>query len=302
MEVNMESLLNWGIDVIVWMQQASPALDLPFQVFTFLGDELFFLVFLPVIVWCVDYSRGVRLTVLFLTSAYVNSFAKSLGSQPRPFEYDPRAKKLVEATGFGLPSGHTQSTVTIWGYLAARFRHRGIWWLAALFILMIPLSRIYLGVHFPTDVFGGYFLGIVVLWLYFKLENPIVEWLKSVNLRVHLGISVILPAILILIYPGTVMDSIPTCATLMGGCIGLALAQKWIRYDADGVWWKRILRYLLGMVVVSLFYFGLKMAFGGLEPAPLYRFIRYALVGFCIIFLTPAIFIKLQLAKRVSQP
>jgi len=292
----MESVLNWGIDVILWMQQGSPLLDLPFRFFTLLGDELFFLVFLPLIIWCVDFSRGIRLTVLFLLSGYLNSFAKALGSQPRPFEYDSRAKKLVEATGFGLPSGHTQSTVTIWGYIAVRFRNRGAWILAAALIIMVPLSRVYLGVHFPTDVLGGYLLGLIILLIYFKLESPVIAWLKSRSLPVQLGIAIILPVLMMLIYPGEVMRSIPTCATLMGQCIGLVLACKWISFDAGGVWWKRVLRYLAGMVIVSLFYFGLKAAFGGLEPAPVYRFIRYALVGFSVIFLTPLIFIKIRLA------
>ena len=290
-------MLIWGIDVIVWLQQASPTLDLIFKFFTFLGNELFFLVFLPVVIWCVDYSRGVRLTILFLASAYLNSFAKALGRQPRPFEFDPRAKKLVEATGFGLPSGHTQSTVTIWGYIAARFRNRATLIIAVVMIIMIPLSRIYLGVHFPTDVIGGYILGLVIVIIYLKVESPLINWLKSRALTVQLVIAVILPLLMMLIYPGEIMDSIPTCATLLGGGIGLALAAQLVEYNATGVWWKRVLRYLVGMVIVSLFYFGLKMVFKGLEPAPVYRFIRYTLVGFSIVFLAPWIFNLIKLAS-----
>ena len=292
----MESLLNWGIEIIVWLQQASPALDGIFRFFTHLGDEPFFLVFLPIIIWCVDYSRGTRLTILFLASAYINSVAKALAGQPRPFEFDPRAKKLVEAGGFGLPSGHTQSTVTIWGYIAARFKNRRVQILAAFLIIMIPLSRIYLGVHFPTDIIGGYILGIVILYIYLKIENTLISWLKSRGLIIQLALAVILPALMMLVYPGPIMDSIPTCATLMGGMIGLALAIKFIEFDAGGIWWTRILRYLVGMVIVSLFYFGLKIVFKGLEPAAAYRFIRYALVGFSILFLAPWIFNKIRLS------
>ena len=220
----MDSLLSWGIDIIVWLQQASPALDWVFKFFTYLGDELFYLVFLPVIIWCVNYPKGIRLTILFLTSAYLNFFAKILAGQPRPFEFDPRAKKLVEAGGFGLPSGHTQNTVTIWGYIAARFKNRGTLILATALIIMIPLSRIYLGVHFPTDVIGGYILGLVILLVYFKIENPTINWLKNRGLIVQLAAAIILPSLMMVIYPGEVMDSIPTCATLMGGSIGLALS------------------------------------------------------------------------------
>jgi membrane-associated phospholipid phosphatase len=291
----MDTLLNWGIEIIVWLQQASPALDGLFRVFTHLGDEPFFLVFLPIIIWCVDYNRGLRLTVLFLFSAYLNSFAKVLAGQPRPFEFDPRAKKLVEAGGFGLPSGHTQSTVTIWGFIAARFKNRLTLILATVLIIMIPLSRIYLGVHFPTDVIGGYILGFIILFLFLKLESPIINWLKNQGLLVQLALAIILPTLLMLIFPGSVMDSIPTCATLMGATIGLALSNKWIELDTDGAWWKRVLRYLVGMIIVSLFYFGLKVVFKNLEPAAAYRFVRYTLVGFSIVFLAPWVFTKIKL-------
>lgn len=292
----MENLLNWGIEVIVCFQQLSPTLDLPFQIFTFLGDELFYLLFLPVIIWCFDYRIGIRLTILFLFSAYLNSSAKALAGQPRPFEFDPRVKKLVQAGGYGLPSGHTQSTVVVWGFIAARFRNRSTWLIATLLIILVPLSRVYLGVHFPTDLLGGYLLGIIILFVFLNIETHAVQWLKKRSLVSQLGLSGILPILMMLVYPGDVMESIPTSATLMGGCIGLTFAHKWIRFEAGGVWWKRLLRYLLGMVIISLFYFGLKVVFADLEPASVYRFVRYALVGFAIIFLMPLIFNKIKLA------
>ena len=74
----MESLLKWGIDVVLWFQQASPGLDYVFKGFTFLGDEEFFLIFLPFFYWCADRRTGARLLVVFLVSAYINSVAKIL--------------------------------------------------------------------------------------------------------------------------------------------------------------------------------------------------------------------------------
>ncbi|MBC8446155.1 MAG: hypothetical protein H8D78_00245, partial [Chloroflexi bacterium] len=50
----MESILDWGINVILWFQQFSPTLDLPFKVLTFMGEEEFFLLLLPLVYWCLD--------------------------------------------------------------------------------------------------------------------------------------------------------------------------------------------------------------------------------------------------------
>lgn len=55
----------------------------------------------------------------FLIWGYLNSAAKVLANQPRPFAYDHRVKAIVPAGGGGLPSGHTQSTVVLWGSFGA---------------------------------------------------------------------------------------------------------------------------------------------------------------------------------------
>ncbi|MBL6978217.1 MAG: glycerophosphodiester phosphodiesterase, partial [Desulfobacteraceae bacterium] len=78
----MDPILDWGVKVVLWLQQASPSLDLPFRILTFLGNEGFFILVLPFIYWCVDRRTGVRLSILFLFSAYINSAAKVFASQP----------------------------------------------------------------------------------------------------------------------------------------------------------------------------------------------------------------------------
>lgn len=57
----MESLLNWGIEVVLWFQQFSPALDLPFKILTSLGDKEFFLLLMPLVYWCINRQAGARL-------------------------------------------------------------------------------------------------------------------------------------------------------------------------------------------------------------------------------------------------
>jgi len=89
----------------------------------------------------------------FFFSAYVNSAAKVFASQPRPFQYDSRVKQIVSTGGGGFPSGHTQGTLVFWGYLALRFRHPFLWVIAGLLIILIPLSRLYLGGSFSYRSF-----------------------------------------------------------------------------------------------------------------------------------------------------
>lgn len=294
----MESILNWGIDVVLWCQQFSPALDTPFRIFTFTGDEMFFLLFLPLIYWSIDKHIGIRITILFLFSSYINNLVKSIFKQPRPFQLDHRVKSLVSQGGYGFPSGHTQETVVIWGFLATCFQKTWVRVLAIIMIIMVPLSRIYLGVHFPTDIIGGYILGLLVIGLYFKIEPPVVSWLTKRGLPWHIAISVIVPSIMLILLPEIDSNAIATCATLMGAGIGLSLENITIHFQTQGSWWQKVLRYVIGLVLLLIVYVGLKKAFAGLEPVAVFRFIRYGLIGFSVVFIAPWIFIKAKIAEQ----
>lgn len=274
----MTALMEWGLKVIAWFQQASPALDWPFRVFTFMGEEEFFLILLPLIYWCLDRRTGARLTVAFLLCAYTNAVAKTLAAQPRPSDYAPdRVKTLWGASGYGFPSGHTQSAVVVWGYLASQVRRRWLWALAAVMVVFIPLSRIYLGVHFPHDVLGGYLIGLALLLFYLWLEPKAEGWLAERSLSWQLGLAVGIPLLLILLFP--TQDGVTEGATLMGMTVGFTLERRWVRFEVAGSVWKRALRFLLGFVVLFALWMGLRVAFANLEPALLFRFVRYGLVG-----------------------
>ncbi len=173
----MNPFLDLELNLILWLRETLPGLVSVFEVLTSLGNETFYLVFLPLVYWCLDRATGARLTILFLTSAATNAGAKALFDQPRPFTYAPtrvehlfdmplaEAQERYEATGNGFPSGHTQNTLTIWGYLAAQARRLHlpsfpaagalVLVVATLMILLVPLSRIYLAVHFPRDLAGA---------------------------------------------------------------------------------------------------------------------------------------------------
>lgn len=294
----MDSILDWGIDIVIWFQQFSPALDVPFKMLTFMGDEMFFLLFLPFVYWCLDRRTGARLIILFLFSAYINGLAKIFANQPRPFEYDPCVKQLASASGGGFPSGHTQGAVIVWGYLASAFKKEWLWVVAGILMILIPMSRIYLGVHFPTDLLGGYIIGAMLLILFLKYGVKLEEWIAKKGIYFQLACAVIIPILLLITLPGKGKLSITAAATLMGMCAGFALERKYVGFEATGKWWKRIARYVIGMVVMIGIRFGLSAAFEDLDPEPVFRTIRYGVIGLWGTFGAPWVFIKLSLAQH----
>ena len=294
----MESILDWGIGGIVWLQQFSPTLDVPFKAITFMGNQPFYMLLLPLVYWCLNRRVGVRLAIFFLFSAYLNAVAKVLAAQPRPYQVDPLVLQLSKASGGGFPSGHTQNAVVVWGYLASELGRVGPWILAGILMVFIPLSRLYLGLHFPIDLLGGYLLGGVLLLLYLWLEPILAAWLTKKGLAWQLCAGLLLPLLLVLLVPSAGKYGIITGATLMGMGVGFALERRWVRFRSAGIWWKRVLRFLIGAPVLFTLWLGLKAAFHGLEPEQIYLFARYALVGLWTGLVAPWLFVRLRLADQ----
>ena len=293
----MDAIWQWGIDLIHTIQLVhGPALDALFKAITFMGEEEFFLLLIPLFFWCVDFASGARLAFVFLLSAYANAGLKDIFAHPRPFELDPTVE-LHEADGFGLPSGHSQSAVVVWGTIATEFRKTWLWVVAILLMVLIGFSRIYLGVHFPTDVLGGWAVGAVVLAIYVAVGPRIEAWLKEASLAWQLAVSVVVPLALLLLH--STKDTASPTAVLMGMGVGAALTRKVAPFSADGPLWQRAVRFLVGMVGIGLFYFGLSAVFPS-EGEQFYfvlRIVRYALVGLWAGLGAPWLFLRLRLAS-----
>lgn len=293
----MDPILEWGIGVILAVQTIrSPVLDAFFQGVTFLGNAEFYLLLAPIIIWCVNYRLGARLGILLLLSSYINATLKNIFMQPRPCE--PRPEVCIdEAEGYGLPSGHSQNAIVFWGVIAHWVGTASAWIAAILLMLLIGLSRIYLGVHFPTDVFAGWAIGIVILTIYLALGERIEAWLGGLSLTVQIVLALSLPLLLLVIQPNDVM--VQVTGALAGIAVGVALAMRYLDFDAGGPIWKRAIRFILGVAVVAAIVFGLRLVFPD-EGASLYaafRYLRYGLAGAWISLGAPWLFLRLRLAE-----
>ena len=148
----METILQGGIAFVLAFQALGGWLTLPMKFFTFLGSEECFLFILPALYWSINASLGARLGAILLFNAGLNEIFKLAFHGPRPYWVDGRVKALAVEGSFGIPSGHAQLSVALWGTLAAQAKRPWAWVAAIAVMLMVGLSRIYLGVHFPHDV------------------------------------------------------------------------------------------------------------------------------------------------------
>jgi hypothetical protein len=230
----------------------------------------------------------------------LNSIAKVLLDQPRPFQYDPRVKALVPAGGGGLPSGHTQGAVVVWGYLGSKVRQPAMWGFVGFLMIGIPVSRLYLGVHFPTDLIGGYILGALLLIVYLELASKAEAWLVQKGVIWQFIVATILPVLFILMSPRGDLNSLNASGILLGFAPGIVLERRLIKFCSGGSLAQRTLRFVVGLIVLFTIWMGLRIAFVGWEPASLYRVIRYALVGLWGGLGAPWLFVRLKLAETES--
>lgn len=110
---------------------------------------------------------GLPFAITAASSTIIYKVAKSAFQRPRP----DLSVRIIEESGYSFPSGHSMNCIVIYGiliYLIRRYcKDRRIanvlTIILSLLIIAIGCSRVYVGVHFPTDILGGWSLGIAVL-------------------------------------------------------------------------------------------------------------------------------------------
>ncbi|MCG2762553.1 MAG: phosphatase PAP2 family protein [Candidatus Atribacteria bacterium] len=297
----MDAIFQWGLDFIIMIQQIdTPLLDSFFRAITSLGDELFYLLLFSFLLWCVDFYLGIRVGIIFLLSVYVNTGLKEIFQQPRPFDILPEIQK-VHTSGYGFPSGHAQSSLVVWGSVTYWKKQTWIRNLSVLLILLIGFSRIYLGVHFPTDILGGWLIGGLILSLsYFIFLKIKLDFIQRNMIFKIIGIT-LFPVTLLQIQSSP--DIISSVAALTGVGYGLLFFSSFIGGIRPGNWLQRLITFLVGIIGIGILYLGLKLILPseGQSFYQLSRLFRYLLLGIWISFGAPWLFIRMGLARQVEK-
>ena len=271
---------------------------------TYLGDEMAFLVIALVTFWCIDKRQGYFLISVGFAGTVLSQFMKLACRIPRPWVRDPNFTILEQAraaaTGYSFPSGHSQASVGTFGSIARTAKTR--WWRAVCIAIaiLVPFSRMYIGVHTPADVLVGSGISLVLIFLLYPVvyrkEGRGFKWLLA-------GMLVMAMAYVVYVerYPfPTDVDVLnlhhgqENAYTLLGSitaiCIVYLLDSKWIRFDTHAVWWAQILKAVLGIGLALLVKEGLKAPLEGALPALTARAVRYFLTVLTVGGLWPVTF------------
>lgn len=330
----VSSQLEAGSQWVLWLQSWGDGGIALMNGFTFTGNIEFYLLLLPLIYWLADRRLGLRLAIFLLVSIVVNNLAKMLGHSPRPYWYDAQVQLwTAPELSFGLPSGHAQNAVVLWGLFALYGRRVWGWVLALFLIFLTGVSRIYLGVHVPTDVLAGWLLGGLLLWLGVHWESAIGGWFQryqpsrqaAIFFTISLLLTVLgamtsrlvqatwvlpiawsqttLTATGVALTPFSLHDLVTATGSLFGLSGGALLCTQLGGFTPQAQQRSAyVFRFLIGVVGVLLLWRGLALVFDPLAAEEsalgyLLRYLRYAAVGFWVAAVAPLLFIRLGLAK-----
>ena len=292
-----------------------PFLDSVMLLVTKLGEETAFLVMALIVFWCVDKRKAYYLLCVGFLGTMANQFLKITCRIPRPWVLDENFTILEQAreaaTGYSFPSGHSQSAVGTFGAVAAVTGNKVVKWLCIAVCVLVPVSRLYIGVHTPADVLVGAAMALVLIVI---LKKPV---LKGQNISLNLLLcGMLIFSVLQLIYlefwpfPADVdahnMESaVKNAYTMLGCCSGTLILyhmeKKYVDFSTRAVWCAQILKVILGLAVVFAVKEGLRtpleFVFQGHMVA---RAVRYALVVVTAGFFWPmtfSLFSKLGVKK-----
>ncbi|HEX2979410.1 MAG TPA: phosphatase PAP2 family protein, partial [Anaerolineaceae bacterium] len=195
----MEAIWNFEITITLFLQSLGSWLTVPMKAFTFLGQEEFFMLILPALYWCINPGLGIQVGALLMLSTSINGYFKMAMHGARPYWFNTAVKPGVFETSFGMPSGHAMNSMSIWGLIGSFLKSTRGKVLAGLVILFIGLSRIYLGVHFTSDVLVGWALGAVLLFVFIRWQRPVTAWAKKLSLAGQVVVSLISALALVVI-------------------------------------------------------------------------------------------------------
>lgn len=138
----------------------------------------FFFILIPLVWLGCGWKNGLKLFYILFLSSLVNHALKSYFLSPRPFHLDPTIG-IIQVKGLGFPSGAAQTVILISGILIKFWKNAWKWPVAIAYILLVSFSRVYLGIHFPTDILGGWLVGFGLLAVYLNVFPAIEKQLET---------------------------------------------------------------------------------------------------------------------------
>ena len=295
----------------------TPWLDTVMAAITHLGEETVFMVAALFVFWCVSKRHGYYLLAVGFAGTVLNQFLKLLFRIPRPWVLDSNftivESARAQATGYSFPSGHTQNAVGTFGGIARFTRRRWVRIVCIVIAVLVPFSRMYLGVHTPLDVGVAALTAVALLFLFYPIMacSDSRHGVMAVVIGVMLALAVgYLLFVSLYHFPADVdaanlSHGVENAWKLLGATVGLLAAWwldvRFIHFDTRAVWYVQLIKLVGGLALLLAIRAVLKAPLAALLGAGAGGAVRYAVMVLFAGAVWPMTFAPLchALEKRV---
>ena len=250
----------------------NPILNFIFSFITLFGEETIFMAIGMIIFWCVDKFKGYYLLCVGFLGTVLNQFLKIVCQVPRPWIKDPNFT-IVEsareaASGYSFPSGHTQTSVGLYGGTARLTSNKTLRIVMIILAALVALSRMYLGVHTPADVLVSVLIATILIFVAYPLFKKAEKSPKVMYSILFFFLVTIIAYTCFVVFnsanlSGTTVEEAENYAsalkngfTLLGCGVGIlvvyAVDLKWIKFETKAVWWAQVLKVVGGLALVLI--------------------------------------------------
>lgn len=289
----LSNLIGFELD---WMDKISKLpkfFDYLALLFTEFGGQVILIGIIGILYWCIDKKLGEKVGLITLVTININNFLKGIVLEKRPYQHSgyEHLQKLPGKDGSegstSFPSGHSQNSSTVYTAVGLNYKNKIIRIVCLILIILVPISRVILGVHFPHDVLVGTILGLVTA----VTLNYFLSRFKKAEIYIYLGSFLIfLPSIIF--FP--TKDAFVGYGLIIGLFLGTRIEHKYINFTTDVTLKFKILRIIIGILVLLVIKEGGKLLLTAIykenDIPYVFDMIRYFLIAFCASGVIPFVF------------
>lgn len=298
-------------------ESVSPVLT---SVFMFISDAVTYGVPVAalVIYWCGNKNTGKKLFTELVYGFWFNGIMKLTACIYRPWVRDSRLHVAPQAestaTGYSFPSAHTSIAAIGFSNLATHAK-KNIWRVVSIFMMiLVMLSRMWLGCHSLADVLAGLIIGIATMLAVRIADNKLDG--RSNKSLIMFVIAAVLSVISIIYieakpYPmdhdaaGKLIvdaadmkpDTYMGIAMILGWSLGNLIEDRWIHFSTEGTTGQKIIRTIIGAALFFGTFKLLKVVLGTLNPC-FVKFLRIFISALVAVDLYPWLFTKWRNRKK----
>ena len=294
-----------------------PWLDTVMAAITHLGEETVFMVAALFVFWCVSKRHGYYLLAIGFAGTVLNQFLKLLFRIPRPWVLDSDftivESARAQATGYSFPSGHSQNAIGTFGGIARFTRRKWVRVAAIVAAVLVPLSRMYLGVHTPLDVGVAAVIAVALVFTLYPLmersdsRHGVMGAVLAVMLALAVGYL-----LFVSLYPfpadvdaANLASGVKNAWKLLGATVGMLvgwwLDVRFIHFDTRAVWYVQLIKLVGGLALLLGIRAALKAPLAAALGAGAGGAVRYGVMVLFAAAVWPMVFAPLcrALEKRV---